>query len=108
MKFEHTSVSNFEGSLTGMRNPLASWARSDSVFDICKYDDMQDYEVAKLWVNKLYPDLDKDSNEYFEKEDTIASWLRNEGIIKNSEDYSYIEYAFIGRGFDGEGVPDPS
>ena len=30
MKFEHSEVFNFEGALRGMRNPMASWNRSDS------------------------------------------------------------------------------
>jgi hypothetical protein len=30
MKFENTQVMNFEGALRGMRNPLESWAKSDS------------------------------------------------------------------------------
>lgn len=30
MKFEKTQVSNFEGALRGMRNPLNSWDKSDS------------------------------------------------------------------------------
>ena len=30
MKFEHAEVFNFEGALKGMRNPLESWAKSDS------------------------------------------------------------------------------
>jgi len=30
MKFENTKVYNFEGALHGMRNPLASWSKSDS------------------------------------------------------------------------------
>lgn len=33
MKFENTKVYNFEGALHGMRNPLASWSRSDSHYD---------------------------------------------------------------------------
>ena len=32
MKFEHTEVFNFEGALRGMRNPLNSWAKSDSEY----------------------------------------------------------------------------
>lgn len=32
MKFEHTQVFNFEGALRGMRNPLNSWAKSDSIW----------------------------------------------------------------------------
>lgn len=30
MKFENTEVSNFEGALRGMRNPMNSWDKSDS------------------------------------------------------------------------------
>ena len=30
MRFERTSVFNFENALRGMRNPLDSWAKSDS------------------------------------------------------------------------------
>lgn len=32
MKFEHTQIFNFEGALRGMRNPLNSWAKSDSIW----------------------------------------------------------------------------
>ena len=30
MKFENTWVGNLEGAIRGMRNPLASWDKSDS------------------------------------------------------------------------------
>jgi hypothetical protein len=33
MKFEQTEVMNFEGAFRGMRNPLASWHKSDSDFN---------------------------------------------------------------------------
>lgn len=33
MKFENTKVFNFEGALQGMRNPMNSWAKSDSYYD---------------------------------------------------------------------------
>lgn len=33
IKVEHIQVYNFEGAIRGMRNPLASWDRSDSHFD---------------------------------------------------------------------------
>ena len=32
MKFENTKVYNFEGAFRGMRNPMNSWDKSDSVF----------------------------------------------------------------------------
>ena len=41
MKFENTKVMNFERSIRGMRNPLESWARSDS-----KYDENGEYIVG--------------------------------------------------------------
>lgn len=34
MKFEHTEVMNFEGAFRGMRNPLNSWKRSDSKWNV--------------------------------------------------------------------------
>lgn len=37
MKFENTEVFNFEGAFRGMRNPLNSWGKSDSVFHFVKY-----------------------------------------------------------------------
>jgi len=38
MKFENTRVFNFEGALRGMRNPMNSWAKSDSDFNIAEDD----------------------------------------------------------------------
>ena len=32
MEFEHVRILNFEGAFRGMRNPLNSWAKSDSFF----------------------------------------------------------------------------
>ena len=34
IKFENTEVFNFEGAFRGMRNPLNSWDKSDSFYDI--------------------------------------------------------------------------
>lgn len=33
IKLEHISVMNFENALRGMRNPMNSWAKSDSYYD---------------------------------------------------------------------------
>ena len=41
MKFENTKIMNFEGATRGTRNPLESWARSDS-----KYDENGEYIVG--------------------------------------------------------------
>ena len=34
MKFENTSAMNFQGAFRGLRNPLESWAKSDSFFGL--------------------------------------------------------------------------
>ena len=94
MKFESTSVSNFEGALRGMRNPLASWKKSDSYYGITDLDDLKDYEVAKSYLKKM--EVPEDTDEYDEKQDTIAAWLRNEGLLRNFEDYEYLDCVFIG------------
>lgn len=40
IKVEYLSVYNFQAAVRGMRNPMNSWEKSDSVFDIerwCHY-----------------------------------------------------------------------
>lgn len=96
MKFENTQVSNFSGAFRGMRNPLASWNKSDSLFKIIAFDDMDDYTIAQRWMDKLYPDLDTKSDEYFEKSDEVAYWLRKQGIIQSYDSFEIVECAFIG------------
>ena len=34
MKFENTKVMNFDGAFRGMRNPMNSWDRSDSMYGV--------------------------------------------------------------------------
>ena len=45
MKFEHTEVMNFDGALRGMRNPLESWAKSDSKI-AWEYGEIPHYEIG--------------------------------------------------------------
>lgn len=45
MRFEHTQVFNFEGALRGMRNPLNSWAKSDSKIT-WEYGETPCYEIG--------------------------------------------------------------
>ena len=53
MKFEHTEVFNFEGAIRGMRNPLESWKKSDSII-LMEQDENNDFrEVAKIGKNDL-------------------------------------------------------
>lgn len=46
MKFENTDVWGFEHALRGMRNPMESWNKSDSVFHFVKY-----VEDTKFGIN---------------------------------------------------------
>ena len=53
MKFEHTEVMNFENAIRGMRNPLESWEKSDSII-LMEQDENNDFrEVAKIGKNDL-------------------------------------------------------
>lgn len=65
MKFENTRVYNFENALRGMRNPLNSWAKSDSEYGITPweylgnkvslyYDKINDYcEYVQIGPNDM-------------------------------------------------------
>ena len=52
MKFEHTSVTNMEGALRGMRNPMNSWSKSDSIFGVEL--DYQEHEDGSRHVTKCH------------------------------------------------------
>lgn len=96
MIFANTYVSNFEGAFRGLRNPLESWSKSDSLFgiDSTEYCDA-DYEVAGHWeeVNYGY-DFDEEYDKYYEQSEKYAEWLRKNGVLKLNHDC--CEYAFIG------------
>ena len=53
MKFEKTEVWGFEHAIRGMRNPLESWKKSDSII-LIEQDENKDFrEVAKIGKNDL-------------------------------------------------------
>ena len=53
MKFENTEVWGFEHAIRGMRNPLESWNKSDSII-LMEQDENKDFrEVAKIGKNDL-------------------------------------------------------
>ena len=76
MNFEHTQVFNFEGALRGMRNPLNSWAKSDSHFGICNELDYTLEEYQEFAEEN--PNMDYDAT---------AAGIENEHCF---------EYRFIG------------
>ena len=49
IKFDNTQVLNFEGAIRGMRNPLNSWDKSDSVFIRVDFvDTAEEYRIGKM------------------------------------------------------------
>ena len=95
MKFEHTEVMNFAGAFRGMRNPLNSWAKSDSIFTIsCEHEcDELAHEVAYLWTHKELENLvdsDKDYDTIWDETYTkYLEWLYASGMRFMSADHHY-------------------
>lgn len=57
MKFENTEVFNMDGALRGMRNPLESWAKSDSAFSGGEFSvGKEDLDLAVRLINAGSPD----------------------------------------------------
>jgi hypothetical protein len=105
MKFENTRVFNFEGALRGMRNPLNSWAKSDSEFFTCCAFDPDTYldqmtTVREAWVKHEigeFVDLAEEEKESIEEDifDRIEEWLYQEGMMPTNEEH-HSEMALIG------------
>jgi hypothetical protein len=104
MKFENTSVMNFEGAIRGMRNPMNSWDKSDSIFDIyCEHEDCG-YEfvdeVAHRWAKYLLKGATFATEEEYDKEferivEGRREWLWREGASFIGIDHHYT-LALIG------------
>lgn len=95
MKFEHTQVMNFEGAFRGLRNPLESWAKSDSSFGIGTVNDTEDWDIAHLYCVKDNVSVE-DGDHYDQEVDKYAAWLRKNGIINWEFDRDLFEYAYLG------------
>ena len=96
MKFEHTEVFNFEGALRGMRNPLNSWAKSDSIFSIeCEHEGMyHSDEVADAWADYHLKDTtfateDQHDKEWERVRDEAQAWLWDNGMTLMNADHHY-------------------
>lgn len=102
MKFEHTEVMNFEGAFRGLRNPMNSWAKSDSEFGISDIYGDENTEVLYAWLEKIFPtynsfDPEQDEpNDYQEELDTTDEWLWKNGILNKDSKNDCVTYAFIG------------
>lgn len=100
MKFENTEVMNFEGALRGMRNPMNSWAKSDSSFGIsCEHeDDYFAHEVACLWADNALKNIEFENEDLYDEEheklqEKYLEWLYKNGIrYMNSDHHYYANY----------------
>jgi hypothetical protein len=93
MKFENDQVMNFEGALRGMRAPMNSWAKSDSIFDIYCELEGDGYEcideVANRWAEYMLKD------QVFEDEKDYDNELAN--IVEEKREWLWHQGAgFIG------------
>ena len=96
MKFENTEVFNFEGAFRGMRNPLASWHKSDSSFGVaCEHeDDYLAHEVAYAWAEHDLKDKDFENEDAYDDArddlvDKYIDWLYKSGSRYMSSDHHY-------------------
>ena len=93
MKFEHTEVMNFEGAFRGMRNPMNSWAKSDSSFGIaCEHEnDETPVEIACAWVDyelsENEDEVDDETRELLYEEK--LEWLYLNGYRFMTQDHHY-------------------
>ena len=68
MKFDNTQVMNFEGAFGGLRNPLESWNKSDSIhyFLTSEYSNGFIDEIVRELIENDHPDIDVYSHQYDE------------------------------------------
>ena len=95
MKFENTQVSNFSGAFRGMRNPLASWKKSDSYFGLVSFDSYASIieDIASKYAQAAMPIVADDTistleNEAEKQADLIYHYgeqLKKNGVLQIGE-----------------------
>lgn len=100
MQFKNTEVYNFEGALRGMRNPLNSWEKSDSIFGIGDEENTlgAKADVIDAWITQEKPNIEMYSEEYEELFVKYEEWfdMINADIkISDLNDLIY-KYNYIG------------
>lgn len=95
MKFENTQVSNFSGAFRGMRNPLASWKKSDSYFGLVSFDSYASIieDIANKYAQAAMPIVADDTVSTLEDEaekqaDLIYHYgeqLKKNGVLQIGE-----------------------
>ena len=102
MKIEHTNVYNIGNAIRGMRNPLASWQKSDSAFGVAE---MYGYEIDEAIsdISEKYLDEKRETDrelieeKYEELNDDIMEWLYTNGCSLDLGAGEHAQtYAFIG------------
>ena len=99
MKFKHTEVMNFEGAFRGLRNPMNSWAKSDSEFGMCQIYGDEHVNVSNTWMMKNIPNLpsnDEEEQEYFKEQEKIDDWLIKNAPLHIDDKTDCMIYAFLG------------
>lgn len=94
MQFDNTRTFNWEGAFHGMRAPLESWAKSDSMFGLAPMESTYDLEMLNTWRDKEYPDGFNTEQERTAYNAEKISWIDNNGILRC--DNNYMEFAFLG------------
>lgn len=95
MQFDNTRTFNWEGAFHGMRAPLESWGKSDSLFGLAPMEDERDLEtMLKIWRDKEYPNGFNTEQERIAYNAEKISWIDNNGILRC--DNNCMEFAFLG------------
>ena len=84
MNIQNERVFNFEGALRGMRNPMNSWERSDSIFGVIpkhKYE-----TLATGFINTTYA----------KQEIEVPRLFAEKAIVNDYVSGDFYEYALIG------------
>lgn len=84
MNIQNERVFNFEGALRGMRNPMNSWERSDSIFGVIpkhKYE-----ALATGFINAMYTGQEIEAPELFAEKAIVNGYFGGD----------FYEYALIG------------
>lgn len=84
MNIQNERVFNFEGALHGMRNPMNSWERSDSIFGVIpkhKYE-----ALATGFINTMYTGQEIEVPELFAEKAIVNDYVSGD----------FYEYALIG------------
>ena len=98
MNFKNVTVSNFEGAIMGMRNPLESWKRSDSYFGIANLDggvsDDELIDIIDIWTTKDLKEKDISfepyDNNWEDAWDKRLYWCISNGILYDTPNASLM------------------